>query len=196
LVLFRTVSLTVRVVVCEKRAPMITIDNPETLFKRWFAAAIFALQKNLEDGDGAIADLMVVLPLYERYIYITLQRTGDPKPAFYELMANKLELDNANQAEIFWTTFRHGFCHTGMPLEVGRRLGALPKVGFNGDYPKLPEFRKTPDDKPVIVLDPWKFAHHVRKIYKSDPSLLDSHPDAPLVPIYIIAEFELRSSEA
>jgi hypothetical protein len=85
---------------------------------------------------------MVVLPLYERYIHITRQRTGDPKPSFYELMANKLELDDANQAEIFWTTFRHGFCHTGMPLEVGRKISALLKVAFNGAYPSYPSLEK------------------------------------------------------
>ena len=172
---------------------MNTIDDAGTLFGRWFEASIFALQKNLKHGDGAIAALMVVLPLYERYIHIMLQTAADPKPKFYELMAQKLQLGDKNQAETFWTTFRHGFCHTGMPLERGRKLGALPKVAFNGNYPELPEFRVTTEDEQVILLDPWKFAHHVLKIYRADPSLLERHADAPLLPIHIIAEFQLPS---
>ena len=172
---------------------MNTIDDAGTLFGRWFEAPIFALQKNLENGDGAIAALMVVLPLYERYIHVMLQVTADPKPSFYQLMADKLELDDADQAETFWTTFRHGFCHTGMPLAQGRKLGALPKVGLNGNYDKLPKFGTTPAGEYAIALDPWKFALHVLKIYRDDPSLLERHPDAPLLPIHIIAEFQLPS---
>jgi hypothetical protein len=175
---------------------MNTIDDPGTLFKRWFEASVLALQKNLKDGDGAIAALMVVLPLYERYIHVTRNLSAEPKPAFCQLMASEFELDTQSQAETFWTTFRHGFCHTGMPFVENIQGVALPKVGLNGAYPKLPKFVTEPGGEPAIVLDPWKFAHHVLDIYRANPSLLEQHQDAPLLPIHIVTEFTLPSDGA
>ena len=43
--------------------------DPKTLFDRWFARAISQLEK-MENGDGGTAAMMIVLPLFERYIDI------------------------------------------------------------------------------------------------------------------------------
>ena len=42
-------------------------DDPIDRFRRWFDAPIARL-KELPTGDGAIAAMMIVLPLYERAI--------------------------------------------------------------------------------------------------------------------------------
>src|SRR5262249_14676524 len=94
-----------------------SITDPKTLFDRWFGNAISQLEK-LGNGDGATAGMMIVLPLYERYIDI-LEANDPSGRKRYEIMAAELQLQSPLEAEKFWTTFRHGFCHTGMPLQRG-----------------------------------------------------------------------------
>ena len=65
-----------------------TILDPKTLFDRWFSNAIAQLEK-LADGDGGTAGIMIVLPLYERYIYI-LRVGGAAGRSFYDVMAGDL----------------------------------------------------------------------------------------------------------
>jgi hypothetical protein len=162
-----------------------TIVDPKTLFDRWFNNAIIQLEK-LPDGDGGTAGLMVVLPLYERYIYIQRAR-GRAGRGFYKVMAADLQLASDSEAETFWTTFRHGFCHTGMPFERARAGNALPKVSFNGRFSWRPEFHTAPDGQSVVCLDPWKLIHYVMDKYRSDPTLLTQHPDAPLLAIHVVS---------
>jgi hypothetical protein len=45
--------------------------DPDALWTRWFGSALTLLEK-LPHGDGGMAGLMVVLPLYERYIHILI----------------------------------------------------------------------------------------------------------------------------
>lgn len=164
---------------------MTTINDPETLFHRWFDAAVAVLEQQLKNGDGAIAALMVTLPLYERYIHIT--KAGDAVRPFYQIMADDLRLPTADCARLFWTTFRHGFCHSGMPFDQDQHGNQLPKVSFRHDFPTLPTFHTdaaTGED--VIRLNPWGFAHRVLDIYRDNPALLDLHPDAPLLPIHVV----------
>ena len=162
-----------------------SVSDPKTLFERWFERAISQLEK-LENGDGGTAGMMVVLPLFERYITI-LTNNSTSGLKFYDIMASELQVADALQAETFWTTFRHGFCHTGMPLERGRKIAILPKVAFAAEYSSRPEFRTTPGGKEVICLDPWKFIHWVMDKYRHDPTLLTQHADAPLLAIHAIA---------
>jgi len=162
-----------------------TINDPNTLFDRWFNRAIAVLEK-LPDGDGGTAGMMVVLPLYERYIYIQ-RSTGPAGRGFYQVMAADLRLANAAEAETFWTTFRHGFCHTGMPFERARSANALPRVIFRGDFSWRPEFQTAPDGQLAVCLDPWKFIHYVMGKYRNSPVLLTQHPDAPLLAVHIVS---------
>jgi hypothetical protein len=162
-----------------------TINDPHTLFERWFNRAIAVLEE-LPDGDGGTAGLMVVLPLYERYIYIQ-RAIGPASRGFYEVMATDLGLASADEAETFWITFRHGFCHTGMPFERARSGDALPKVSFSGRFSGRPEFHTAPDGQPVVCLDPWKFIHYVMDKYRTTPDLLAQRSDAPLLAIHIVS---------
>jgi hypothetical protein len=162
-----------------------TIADPKILFDRWFVKAIAQLEK-LENGDGGTAGMMVVLPLYERYIYI-LKTRDKSKRKFYEIMAADLNLSTPSEAETFWTIFRHGFCHTAMPFERNKAGKALPKVSFTADYSSRPEFHTASDGQRVVCLDPWKFIHYVMDKYRNDPTLLMYHPDAPLLAIHVLA---------
>jgi hypothetical protein len=164
---------------------MTTINDPQTLFHRWFDAAVAVLEKHLDHGDGAIAALMVTLPLYERFTHIT--KAGDAVRPFYQIMAHDLQLPTANHAKRFWTTFRHGFCHSGMPFQEDLGGNPLPGVSFRHDFPTLPTFHTdAATGKEVILLNPWGFAHRVLDIYRANPALLEQHPDAPLLPIHVV----------
>jgi hypothetical protein len=162
-----------------------TINDPHTLFERWFNRAVAVLEK-LPDGDGGTAGLMVVLPLYERYICIQ-KAAGPSGRGFYEVMATDLGLASAADAEAFWTTFRHGFCHTGMPFERARSGVTLPRVSFSGHFSERPKFHVASDGQAVVCLDPWKFIHYVMDKYRNTPELLTQHPDAPLLAIHIVS---------
>jgi len=49
-----------------------SISDPNILFDRWFEQPIAQLQK-LDNEDGGTAGMMIVLPLFERYITILNQ---------------------------------------------------------------------------------------------------------------------------
>lgn len=159
------------------------IDDPKILFDRWFDSA-FERLSTLPEGDGAIAGMMIALPLFERYIHVKKKTIGGGW-SFYQIMASELVLSGADEAEEFWTIFRHGFCHTGMPFEEDRDQNALPKVTLSANGPKLPQKMPIPGGPHVYLLDPWKFISHVRDIYRNDPSLLTQHDQAPLMPIHV-----------
>ena len=159
-----------------------SVVDPKILFYRWFDKAISQLEK-LENGDGGTAGMMVVLPLFERYIDI-LEANDTAGRKRYDIMATELRLTTPFEAEKFWTTFRHGFCHTGMPLKRGRRIKVLPKVCFAAKYSSRPEFRTDRNGEEFLCLDPWKFIHYVMAVYRHDPTLLVRHPDAPLLGIH------------
>src|SRR5437764_13854006 len=115
-----------------------SIQDPQILFERWFDRPIALLEK-LDNGDGGTAGMMIVLPLFERYIDILRMndKSGRKK---YEIMASELHLASDLEAEKFWTTFRHGFCHTGMPLERGEKIKVLPKPRLAAEYSSQPKF--------------------------------------------------------
>jgi hypothetical protein len=160
------------------------IDDPKVLLDRWYSAPIRKLEC-LPHGDGAIAGVMIVLPLFERYIHIKKSKDTSGRN-FYQIMADEVGLPSPQVAEEFWKTFRHGFCHTGMPFEEDRNQNPLPSISFRHDYPKFPQKVKGNNNNDVFIIDPWKFIHHVHDIYLADPTLLEQHPQAPLLPIHIL----------
>lgn len=160
-----------------------TINDPTILFDRWFNKAIIQLEK-LENADGGTAGMMIILPLYDRYIHIMEERG---KSGRYKVMAADLGLKSESEAKTFWKTLRHGFCHTGMPFERAKDGRTLPKVSFSGSYSWPPEFRTVADGQKVICLDPWKFIRHVMDKYQGDSTLLTQHLDAPLLPIHVVS---------
>ena len=136
----------------------------------------------MENQDGGTAGMMIVLPLYERYVQINSKKS---KQNWLVYLANDLTLKGRPEAVIFWKTFRHGFCHLGMPLEVARNRKPLPKARFSTDFSWRPTFATAPGNQQLICLDPWKFIHYVMDKYDKDPTLLEQHPDAPLLAIHI-----------
>jgi hypothetical protein len=163
---------------------VISVTDSKILFERWFERAISKLQE-LPEGDGGTAGLMVVLPLFERYVSI-LKKNSTSGSSFFEIMAADLQLTDAYQAKVFWTTFRHGFCHTGMPLARGWEIPNLPKVSLAGHHSCLPTFRTESNGEEWIDLEPWKFIQWVMDKYRNDPTLLTQHQDAPLLGIHAI----------
>lgn len=160
-----------------------SISDPQTLFDRWFEGPIAQLER-LDNEDGGTAGMMIVLPLFERYIAILKihDKSGRTK---YQIMAAELKLGNDYEAEKFWVTFRHGFCHTAMPLEHGKKIKTLPKVRLAAEYSPRPEFSTTPSGEELVCLAPWKFIHYVMDLYRRDPTLLTQDPDAPLMGIHL-----------
>lgn len=158
------------------------VTDPKTLFERWFESAIAKL-RDLPNGDGGTAGLMVVLPLFERYISILLANEKSGR-GYYEIMSAELQLADRDRAKLFWTTFRHGFCHTGMPLGQGDKIKNLPKVLLSGEFGELPRFQSDGQGNEFISLDPWKFIDFVLGIYQKDPTLLAQRSDAPLLSIF------------
>ena len=159
-----------------------SISDPKTLFDRWFEQPIAQLRK-LDNEDGGTAGMMIVLPLFERYIQI-LEMSDTSGRSRFQIMADELKLADEDQAEIFWVTFRHGFCHTGMPLTSGKKIKTLPKVRLAAEFSSQPEFLTTSSGEELVRLAPWKFIDYVMDLYRNDPSLLTQHPDAPLMGIY------------
>jgi hypothetical protein len=100
-------------------------------------------------------------------------------------MADELKLAGPDEAKVFWTTFRHGFCHTAMPLQRGRKIKNLPKVRLAAEYSHRPEFTTDSSGEELLLFAPWKFIHYVMDIYRRDISLLTQDPDAPLMGIHL-----------
>src|SRR4029077_4001256 len=141
-------------------------SDPKILFDRWFEQPIAQLQK-LDNEDGGTAGMMIVLPLFERYITI-LEIKDTSKRRWYQIMADELKLAGPYETKVFWTTFRHGFCHTAMPLQRGREIKNLPKVRLAAEYSHLPHFTTDASGEELLLLAPWKFIDYVMNIYRHD----------------------------
>lgn len=161
----------------------ISISDPKTLFDRWFEQPIAQLRK-LDNEDGGTAGMMIVLPLFERYIQI-LEMSDTSGRSRFQIMADELKLAHKDEAEKFWVTFRHGFCHTAMSLTRGKKIKTLPTVRLAAEFSSHPEFLTTPTGQELVRLAPWKFIDYVMNLYRNDPNLLIRDPDAPLMGIHL-----------
>src|SRR5665213_2816205 len=88
--------------------------TPMERFQGWFVRAIEKLDE-LPEGDGAFAALMIVLPLYERYVVAKLKLAGKGASDAEKQaeMSSDLGLKDG-QRRTFWAIFRVGFTHQGM----------------------------------------------------------------------------------
>ena len=64
------------------------IADSKVLFQRWFGNAIKKLEE-MENQDGGTAGMMIVLPLYERYVQINSKKS---KQNWLVYLANDLTL--------------------------------------------------------------------------------------------------------
>ena len=173
---------------------MSTTPDPKAMFEKWFGRQLEILDAKFEKGDGAIAALMIALPLYEWYL---VSKVGKQVAAVawpgYDLVQTEMGLPDRKTAKKFWHVFRHGLCHTEMPFESSNEFSALSKVSFHHTYPKLPDLRTTRSGDEVFCVDPWGIVAHVTKKYQDDPSILTSLADAPLLAVNLVSPGEVAA---
>jgi len=95
-----------------------TPESNQDRLEKWF----FEPLRRMDRDEGFII-LMVILPLYERYLRITHSQLfeGDGKGNFYKNhpvfkhIKQELSLKNKENAYHFWQIFRNGLMHKAMP---------------------------------------------------------------------------------
>jgi len=150
--------------------------TPEERFTGWYVRPIEKL-KELPEGDGAFAALMIALPLYERLIKARLKVAG--KPTGDEDVASAVSDDLGVQGtdrSIFWSAFRIGFMHQGMG-----KAGPTPWL-VSGACGAVPEFREINGTR-CVCIDPWKFADRVLGAFLAAPSLITASDSFPLAAV-------------
>lgn len=147
--------------------------TPEERFKGWYVRAVQKL-KELPEGDGAFAALMIALPLYERLIKAKLKLAGKSTTDedFAAAVADDFGLSGANRS-VFWSAFRVGFMHQAMG-----KAGRTPWL-VNGGFGAIPEFREI-EGKRCVCIDPWKFADRVFEGFLESPELITASESFPL----------------
>ncbi len=151
--------------------------SPLVRFNAWYVAAIEKL-KELPEGDGAFAALMVALPLYERCVIAKLKLAGQTttEAAVRSAIAADLQLNDRDRAT-FWGMFRTGFMHQAMVT-----AGAT-KWLVSHHFGELPEFRSVNGER-CLCIDPWKFADRVLSAFLKDPLLITASESFPLADVF------------
>jgi len=162
--------------------------EPSQLFDRWFVQPIAKL-KELPDGDGAFAALMIALPLYERYIIAKLKLAGTETSDDNQRQEISVDLNlNARERSIFWAIFRVGFMHQAMAQD------GKTKWMVNHTFGELPKFKEI-DGVNFILLDPWKFADRVLAKYQDNAQLITASKSFPLPSIFSVPNELLQDAE-
>ena len=164
--------------------------TPTERFTGWYVKAVEKL-KELPDGDGAFAALMIGLPLYERYITAKLKLAGDvgsgvscnnKQSRVYEAMNEDLNLTDG-QRRVFWDTVRVGFTHQG--TSKSGPTGFLVNTGPG--FGPVPSF-KTIKGIECVCIDPWAFVEMVLSRFLEDPRLITASESFPLLEVYRLSE--------
>jgi hypothetical protein len=147
-------------------------------FNAWFVGAVAKLRE-LPEGDGAFAALMIVLPLYERLIIARLKlagsATGDAE--IRQAIGADLGLNDQDRS-IFWQMFRTGFMHQGMVASGNTKWLVSHR------FDELPEFRELEAGGRCVCIDPWKFADRVLGAFQADPRLITASESFPLADLF------------
>lgn len=176
------------------------IKDPKFLRERYFDQPLHAIEHSgmIPEGNGAIIALMVVFPLYERYLDDAFL-SAPAGTTWEQFRARDLGLpDNpTTDADQFWNVFRDGLGHSAMFFEHSdtakkkKNNWTLPKVSLDGNHPNLPVFGTTRTGERVICLNPWGFVSHVLSKYKADPDLFMRDTEAPLLSLFLITPEEI-----
>ncbi len=153
--------------------------SPTERFTGWFVNAVEKLRE-LPEGDGAFAAMMVALPLYERLIIARLRlsdRPAAPDDIRREIGAD-LGLDEG-QRKTFWKMFRIGFTHQAM-VQSGQTQWVV-----SDQFGALPEFRSL-NGQSCLCIDPWKFADRVLRGFIQDPRLIVISESFPLADVFAL----------
>jgi hypothetical protein len=151
--------------------------NAHGAFNGWFVHAGNKL-KELPEGDGAFAAMMIVLSLYERCIIATLKLNGEAARADDIARAIGTDLDE-QQRRVFWAMFRTGFMHQAMV-----QAGATQWV-VSDRFGGVPEFRLL-NGHTCVCIDPWKFADRVLRTFANDPRLIIASESFPLADVFAV----------
>ena len=153
------------------------------LFERWFGRPVEKLRE-LPNGDGGFAALMIAIPLYERFIVGKLKLEGSPTgpDEMKEAIGADLKLQDRERST-FWDMFRNGFMHHGMARDGKTKWAVSHRFG------ELPEFKEIRGET-IVCFDPWKFADRVLNAFRVDPRLITASDSFPLASI-----FELRPED-
>jgi len=157
--------------------------KPLDRFNGWFVKPIEKL-KELPEGNGGFAVMMISIPLYERYIIAKLKLDG--RSTSEEEIGNEVSVDlglDDRQRRIFWNMIRNGFMHQALPKAGETKWVASDKYG------ELPEF-KTYQGQIYICLDPWKFANRVLEKFIQDPRLISVSESFPLADVFSVSAMQ------
>lgn len=163
--------------------------TPIERFERWFGNSVEKLRE-LSDGDGAFAALMIAIPWYERYIVGKLKLNGEPTKPEDVQRAMETDLNLAgDQRKTFWAIFRNGFMHHGMPMN------GKTKWMVSEEFGEYPEFKNI-EGITYVCFDPWKFTDRVLNAFRSDHRLITASESFPLATIFLMPpEFASRANE-
>lgn len=160
-------------------------------FEMWFADPLEFLEhkKTLTPSvrhkmfDGAFMAMSLGLFLFERYYRVksgTHDAEPDPRPGDWDSRFKRCASIDLNIdydfLEAFWSVFRNGIQHQGMPRRVLRGYKKKGKVwhlwDIDGDYPALPHVHWKPTGEMVICINPWKFASFMVNRLKNEHRIL------------------------
>lgn len=162
--------------------------SPSERFGGWYAKAIDKLRE-LPEGDGAFAALMIALPLYERYIIAKLKLAWESTSE--EDVRREIGADlqiNDRERKVFWSIFRNGFMHQGMGMAGDTKWLVSHHFG------ELPEFN-TYRGQRCLCIDPWKFTDRMIRKFTDNPQLITASDSFPLADVFAV-QSEIFSSEA
>lgn len=158
--------------------------TPVERFNGWFVRSIDKL-KELPEGDGAFAAMLIALPLYERFIVAKLKLGGEP--IGQDEIAREIGADLGlaeGERRAFWAMFRTGFMHQAM-VQTGKTVWLV-----SHRFGALPEFR-TYGGRSCLCVDPWKFADRVLATFLQDPRLITASESFPLADVFAVDATEL-----
>jgi hypothetical protein len=133
-------------------------NEAQRLFNAWYVKPLAVLKKEVAADAGWIA-LMVIFPLYERFLSAKVSKAGQGITKI-TLVAVDLRLTE-EEADVFWKLMRHGLLHQGMPklldLRSGRSLGYAVYMRTDLGLPKFGER----NGKPTLFFNPWVLTEYL-----------------------------------
>jgi hypothetical protein len=140
-------------------------------FDGWFVKPIEKL-KELPEGDGGFLALSAALFLCERY-YRTRTNTHERSKnnELFKVEAAKDLGVGLNDFKCFWSVYRHGLQHQGMPQRHEKNQMTY-KWHMDESFEAVPTIHVIDARTREIRIDPWKFAALIVSKFKADPAVL------------------------
>jgi len=143
-------------------------------FEGWFCEPIEKLRTCCPEGNGGYLAMSAALYLCERY-YRTVTNTHEWEArkdgnSFLQAAAGDLNVD-PEDFRIFWTVYRHGIQHQGMPRRMEEK-GITYIWQMSNDFPAIPTFVQINPITKAIRIEPWKFAELIISKYRNNPDVL------------------------